>query len=521
MNNQTEAFNPATGESLGFSKLNTIEELTEIVNRAREAQKLWQEFSVDERINLILKIRDYLVNNADSIAEIISRDNGKTRIDALATEVLPAAMGISFYCKNAKRFLRDQKLGGGNIFLINKRSKIVRVPYGVVGIISPWNYPFSIPLAEVIMGLLAGNAVILKTATETQMVGLALKDAVESANLPGGIFNFINLPGKIAGDAFLDCGINKIFFTGSVAVGKYLMGQAAKTLTPICLELGGNDAMIVCEDADPYRAAMGALWAGFQNAGQSCGGVERIYVHEKKYDKFMEILKEKVENFHVNYDTDFNSDMGCMTTERQLETVRNHIEDALNNGANVFAQSKTPKNNQLKNFHPVVVLTNVNHDMIIMRDETFGPVVGVMKFNNYEEAIKLANDSYLGLTGSVWTKNKNRGEKIARQIKAGVVTINDHLISHGLAETPWGGFKESGIGRTHGELGFDEMTQPLTIVKDMLPFVKKNLWWHPFNKNLYNGLKGLMDLLYNKKISLRTKGFINLLKIIPRIFRKE
>ena len=521
MDNQTEDFNPATGVSLGFSKLHSIDELKEKIQLATMAQKLWEEYSLTERIKYVLKIREYIVDNADKIAEIISRDNGKTRIDALATEVLPAAMGISYYCKNARRILRDKKLSGGNIFFINKRSKIVRVPFGVVGIIAPWNYPFSIPLADVILGLLSGNAVILKTATETQMVGLALKEAVNSANLPGGIFNFINLPGKIAGDAFLDSGINKLFFTGSVAVGKYLMGQAAKTLTPICLELGGNDAMIVCEDTDPYRAAMGALWAGFHNAGQSCGGVERIYVHEKIYDPFMNTLKDKIENLHVYCDNDFNSDMGCMTTGRQLETVRNHIEDALNKGANVFAQSKTPKNSQLKNFHPAVVLTNVNHDMIVMRDETFGPVVGVMKFNNYEEAIRLANDSYLGLTGSVWTKNQNRGEKIAKQIKAGVVTINDHLMSHGLAETPWGGFKESGIGRTHGEMGFYEMTQSLTIVKDTLPFVKKNLWWHPYSKNLYNGLKGLINLLYSKKLSLKLKGFWDLLKILPRIFRKE
>lgn len=521
MINQTEDFNPATGESLGFSKLHTIDELKEMIRRGAEAQILWEEYLLTERIKYVLKIREYIVDNADKIAEIISRDNGKTRIDALATEVLPAAMGISFYCKNARSFLQDKKLGGGNIFLINKRSKIVRVPFGVVGIISPWNYPFSIPLAEVILGLLSGNAVILKTASETQMVGLVLKNAVEYANLPDGIFNFINLPGKIAGDAFLDCGINKLFFTGSVAIGKYLMGQAAKTLTPVCLELGGNDAMIVCEDADPYRAAMGALWAGFQNAGQSCGGVERIYVHEKIYDSFMNILKDKIENLHVDYDTDFSADMSCMTTKRQLETVRNHIEDALNKGANVFAQSKTPKNNQLRNFHPAVVLTNVNHDMIVMRYETFGPVVGVMKFNNYDDAIKLANDSYLGLTGSVWTKNQSHGEKIAKQIKAGVITINDHLMSHGLAETPWGGFKESGIGRTHGEMGFDEMTQPLTIVKDILPFVKKNLWWHPYNKNLYFGLKGLIDLLYNKKLSKRINGLGNLMKIVLRIFRKE
>ena len=521
MDNQTEDFNPATGERLGFSKIYSVEELQEMIHQAKEAQKLWNEYSVGERIKSVLKIRKYLIENADRIAELISRDNGKTRIDALATEVLPAAMGISFYCKNAKRFLRDKKPGGGNIFLINKRSRIIRVPYGVVGIITPWNYPFSIPFAEVITGLLAGNAVILKTATETQMVGLALKKAVDSANLPVGVFNFINLPGKIAGDAFLDSGINKLFFTGSVAVGKYLMRQAAKTLTPISLELGGNDAMIVCEDADPYRAAMGALWAGFQNAGQSCGSVERIYVHEKIFSPFMNILKDKIETLHVDYDTHFNSDMGCMTTEKQLETVRNHIEDALNKGANVFAQSKTPKNNLLKNFHPAVILTNVNHDMIIMRDETFGPVVGVMRFNNYDEAINLANDSYLGLTGSVWSKDRNKGEKIAKQIKAGVVTINDHLMSHGLAETPWGGFKESGIGRTHGELGFDEMTQPLTIVKDILPFVKKNLWWHPYSKNLYDGLKGLIDLLYSKKFSLKLKGLWSLLKVFPRIFRKK
>ncbi|MEW6703054.1 MAG: aldehyde dehydrogenase family protein [Bacteroidota bacterium] len=519
MNQQTESVNPATGESIGFSKLHSIAELKTMVRHAKEAQKLWEQFSVEERVKLVLKIRDYLIENADRIAEIIFRDNGKTRIDAFATEVLTAMMAVSYYCKNANRFLHPKKLKSGNIILINKRSKIIRVPYGVVGIISPWNYPFSIPFSEVVMGLLAGNAVILKTASETQMVGLALKDAVKSANLPKGIFHFVNLPGKIAGDAFIENGINKIFFTGSVAIGKYLMEKAARTLTPLCLELGGNDAMIVCEDADSYRAAMGALWAGFQNAGQSCGGVERIYIHEKIYEQFMSTLKDKIENLRVDYDTDYNADMGCMTTQRQIETVNKHIQDALNKGAKIFAQSKTPANNKLKNFLPATVLINVNHKMDIMRDETFGPVVGVMKFNNYDEAVQLANDSYLGLTGSVWTKNQKRGEEIARQIKAGVVTINDHLMSHGLSETPWGGFKESGIGRTHGELGFDEMTQPMVIVKDVLPFVKRNLWWHPFNKNLYNGLKGAADMLYNKKFSKRLKGMIDLLKIVPRIFK--
>ncbi|MDP2036766.1 MAG: aldehyde dehydrogenase family protein, partial [Ignavibacteria bacterium] len=172
-------------------------------------------------------------------------------------------------------------------------------------------------------------------------------------------------------------------------------------------------------------------------------------------------------------------------------------------------------------FLPAMVLTDVNHEMLLMKDETFGPVVGVMKFSDYKEAVRLANDSYLGLTASVWSKSNSRAENIAKRIKAGAITINDHLMSHGLAETPWGGFKQSGIGRTHGKLGFDEMTQPMVIVKDILPFVKKNLWWHPFSKKLFFGLKGLLDFLYNKSIGKKANGILKLLKIVPRIFIKD
>lgn len=521
MDQQTVSKNPATGEIIGYTYLNSAKELNSIVASARKAQKDWEKISITVRVSKMKAVRDYLIQNADGIAETISRDNGKTRIDALATEVFPASMAVSYYSKNAKKFLKDKKLHAGSVMLINKRSKIVRVPYGVVGIISPWNYPFAIPFSEVVMGLLAGNAVVLKTATETQMVGQELKKAFEYAKIPEGVFNFVNLPGKIAGDAFLEAGIDKIFFTGSVSVGKYLMEKSGKTLTPISLELGGNDAMIVCEDADPYRAAMGALWAGFQNAGQSCGGVERIYVHDKIYDQFMSILKDKIENLRVGSYEQFDSDMGCMTTEKQIETVKSHIADALRKGAKIFAESKVPNDSKLKNFLPAMVLTEVNHEMNLMRDETFGPVVGVMRFSDYDEAIRLANDSYLGLTGSVWTKSSSRGEMLAKQIKAGAVTINDHLMSHGMAETPWGGFKHSGIGRTHGHMGFDEMTQPMAIVKDILPFIKKDLWWHPFNKNLYDGLKGAMNLLYGNRISVRLKSAADLLKVVPRIFQKE
>jgi acyl-CoA reductase-like NAD-dependent aldehyde dehydrogenase len=520
-NEETKSINPATGEVIGSSKVHSIDEVKDIFTNARKAQRLWEEIDVHERCRLILKVRSFLLDNSDRIASTISQDNGKTVVEALATEVIPTIMAVTYYAKKAKSFLKDKRLHSGNILFIYKRSKIKRIPFGVVGIISPWNYPFAIPFSEVIMGLLAGNAVVLKTATETQMVGQILKEAIDSAGLPKNVFNFVNIPGRIAGDLFLESGIDKLFLTGSVSIGKYVMGKAAKTLTPVSLELGGNDAMIVCENADPYRAAMGALWAGFQNAGQSCGGVERIYAHEKIYDEFLAILKNKIENHRINNGRNFDADMGCMTTAKQCETVKHHVEDALKKGAKIFAQSSLPDNLESQNFLPAMVLTDVDHNMLLMQDETFGSVVGVMKFKNYDEAIALANDSYLGLTGSVWSKNRKLAEQIGSKIKAGVITINDHLMSHGLAETPWGGFKQSGIGRTHGELGFDEMTQPMVIVNDLLPFQKKGLWWHPYSKKLYEGLKGISELLYRKNLVEKLFGLIKLLKIFPRIFTKE
>ncbi len=515
----TESINPATGESLGKTPLTAPDEIKNIVNQAAGVQEKWARVPVGERSKTVLKIRDYLVNNGDRLAEVIAADNGKTRTDAMATEILPAAMAVSYYCKNAKKILRDEKIKGGNIALINKRSYMQKIPHGVVGIISPWNYPFAIAFSEIITALLAGNAVLFKGASETQAVGRELKKCVEFASLPEGLFNYVNLPGKIAGDVFLEAGINKLFFTGSVPVGKYLMAKAAETLTPVVLELGGNDAMIVCADADLERAAAGAVWAGFQNAGQSCGGVERIYCHASIYDEFLRVLKNKTENLRIGYDKDFNIDVGVMTTDKQIDLVNKHIQDALKKGAEVFASSPTAEAADVKNLLPAMVLTNVDHSMELMQHETFGPVVGVMKFSDEDEAIRLANDSYLGLTASVWTKNNRRGKKLASRLNAGVVTVNDHLMSHGMAETSWGGFKQSGIGHTHGKAGFEEMIRKRFVVYDILPMVKKDLWWHPFDRKVYKGIKGVMEMLYGTAVGMRLRGMINLLKIVPRIFR--
>jgi acyl-CoA reductase-like NAD-dependent aldehyde dehydrogenase len=515
----TECRCATTNEIIGYSPLHTEDDLKRMVIAARQAQKDWAALPVRVRVRCIIKIRDYLVNNMDELSEIISRDNGKTRSDALASEIVPAIMAVNYYCRQAEKFLKDRSLSSSHPMLINKRAKIVRVPWGVIAIIAPWNYPFAIPFSEVIMALLAGNAVILKTATQTQLVGLALKKCIESAVLPPGVFNFINLPGSIAGDMILENKVDKLFFTGSVPVGQYLMKKAAGTLTPVSLELGGNDPMLVCEDADIYRAVMGAVWAGFSNAGQSCGGVERVYVHEAVYEPFMRLLKQKVESLRVGFGMDMDNDMGAMTTPNQVKTVKAHLEDALAQGAVLFAQSRVPEDNSWHNFLPAMVLTNVNHDMLIMREETFGPVIAVMKVKDMEEAIRLANDSDLGLSASVWSKNNIKAEKIARKIQAGAVNINDHLMSHGQAETPWGGFKKSSIGRTHGDLGFEEMTQPQVIIKDILPGVKKDLWWPPNSQPVYDGIRGMMVFCYGRGIRHRLAGLAKLLKIFPRMLK--
>ena len=515
----TTSYNPATGEVIGYSKLHTPKEVKDIIRKAKIVQKEWARFPLGRKICYLKKVRSYMVDHLDELAEVISRDNGKPRIDALSTELIPAVMALSYYCSKARSFLRKKRIWFGNIMLSNKQSALYRIPYGVIGIISPWNYPFGIPFSEVVMALLAGNTVVLKVASNTQMVGRKLEECFLAAGLPENVFNYVNIPGSEAGDVFLENGVDKLFFTGSVPIGKKLMTKAGKNLTPLVLELGGNDAMLVCPDADIYRAATGAVWAGLSNAGQSCGGVERIYVHEKVYDEFLYMLKNKVDNLRVGYDTDYNVDMGSMTKQSQVETVKVHVNDALNKGAKIYAQAKIPKGYQ--NFYPATVLTEVDHTMKVMKDETFGPVVAVMKVRNMEDAIELANDSNLGLTGSVWSKDKAQAIKIARRIKAGAVTINDHLMSHGLAETPWGGFKESGIGRTHGKIGFDEMTQPQVIVNDILPFARKNIWWHPYSKKVYDGLKGIIQALYGTNIKMMMTGWKNLLKIVHRYFTVE
>jgi succinate-semialdehyde dehydrogenase/glutarate-semialdehyde dehydrogenase len=491
-------------------------DIGEKILAARKTQALWGDLPYGERAGHLKKAAAYLGSHVDEITELIHRENGKVKIDALAAEVLPAVMAISYYIKRGKNFLAPRTLGGGNLLMFNKKSRMIYKPYGVVGIISPWNYPFAIPFSEVVMALLAGNAVILKVASDTPGVGRALEAVFTAAALPESLFSYIEMPGKEAGPAFIAGGVDKLFFTGSTAVGRELLALAAPRLLPLVLELGGADAAIIRADADLDRAAAGILWAGFSNAGQSCGGAQRILVHREVYEPFLEKLCGLVQNLRVGTD----GDMGPMTTLRQKRAVQKQVEACLSGGARIAAQSPGGSFRDDGLFAPALVLTGVTEAMPVMAEEIFGPVVAVTPVADDEEALRIANGSSYGLTGSVWSRDHRRAKELAARINAGAVMVNDHLMSHGLAETPWGGFGDSGLGRTHGEAGFREMLKAQVVVDDVLPGAKRNLWWQPYSEQTYRGIRAITELLAGTTLGRRIKALPGVMRIVFRYWEK-
>lgn len=516
---------PATGQLIGEYTQQHTADIEKAVASARAAQKVWAKLSYKQRAKHVTKMRDYLAANAERAVDVIVSCSGKVRQDALATEVISGVLACDWYANNTETVLAPQKLPVGSIFFANKSNVLYHEPIGVVGIISPWNYPFSIPFGEVLMGLMAGNAVLLKVATNCTPVGCFIESVIAAGELPDGLFQHLIVGGAEAGPAFLASGINKLFFTGSVPVGKKLMAEAAKTLTPVSLELGGNDAMVVLKDASIERAVNCACWAGYQNAGQSCGGVERVYVDEAIYPEFLVQMKTKTAALRHGPDTGhFDVDMGCITTKEQYETIAAQVQEAVAQGAKIEAQSQPtadcPKDGGL--FYPATVLSGCTQKMRIMQEETFGPILPVVPFKTEEEVIAMANDCNLALTSSVHSRSTKHAMEVAKQLQSGVVTINDHLYSHGMSEAPWGGWKESGIGRTHGYLGLKEMVNTKCINSDMIPagMLPRNLWWYPFSRESYTLLKRALEFAAPPSFGVMLSGLVYVMRNSSFMFKK-
>ncbi len=501
--------NPATGEVLQQIPIMDEAEVGAAVVRATAAQSAWQARGVRERCAVLRAFGRILHESRQEVAECITREAGKPVVEALLTEVLVVLDAVRFCSENAHEFLQAQVVPHGNPIMKVKRGRLLREPYGVVGIIAPWNYPFSIPATETLAALVTGNAVVLKPSEFTTLVGLKLAELLHEVGVPKDVMQVVTGEG-VTGAALLNAPIHKLIFTGSVGTGRRIAEAAGRKLLPVVLELGGKDPMLVLEDAPVDVASSAAVWGAFVNCGQACLSVERCYVHRAIYDAFVAACVEKTKRLRVGDGKDPNVEVGPMIHARQMAHVASQVNDARAADATVLTGGRAlPELGA--NFYAPTVITGVNHSMRIMREETFGPVLCVMPFESPDssdpdaEAIALANDSEFGLAASVWTGNRARGEVLARRIHAGTVMVNDAIACFGISEAPHGGVGQSGIGRTHGWQGLDEMVQLKYVDSDYTGGIPK-VWWYGYSPAFARQMDGFMEFLFSGSLVKRLAG---------------
>ncbi len=440
---------------------------------------------------------------------MISLETGKPLVESLAAEVLLVLDGCHYYAKHAPRFLKPQRVPHHNLAVKGKRAWLEYHPHGILGIISPSNFPFSIPFNEMIPALVAGNCLVLKCSELTPQVGLAIRDCFEAAGFTPGVATVI-LGDGATGAALARSPIDKLIFTGSVATGKRIQAAAAERLLPTVLELGGKDPMIVCADADLDRASSGAVWGAFTNAGQACLSVERLYVVRSVAEEFIRLCVEKTKRLKLGPPDDPENDIGPLIRDRQVRIVEEHVEDAVQKGAQVLVGGQRPAGKGGFFYEPTV-LTRVNHGMRIMREETFGPVLPIQVVEDDAEAVRLANASDLGLSASVWTRDLRKGAQLARQIEAGSVMVNDCVSYFGICEAPHGGVKMSGLGRTHSRLGLMEMVQVKYLDVDVFPPSPK-VWWFGYDRKALTLMNGFVDFQFARGVRKRIRGLTQIFK---------
>jgi succinate-semialdehyde dehydrogenase/glutarate-semialdehyde dehydrogenase len=505
--------NPATGEMLRELECAGEVEVEAAVDRAHIAQAAWNDLGLRRRIEVLREFQSKLHARKSEIAGAITREAGKPLAESLVTEVLVVLDAAGFLIDSAWQLLRDEPLPHGNLATKLKSGRLVREPHGVIGIISPWNYPFSIPATETLAALVAGNAVVLKPSELTPLVALELASLLHAAGVPEAVFQVVVGEGA-TGAALLHSSIDKLVFTGSVATGKRISVAAAERLLPVVLELGGKDPMLVLDDADVDIASSAAVWGAFVNAGQTCLSVERCYVHRSLYESFAKACAAKTGRLRVGNGMDGNTDVGPMIRERQLRIVEAQVEDAKARGARFLAGGLRLPDLGM-NFYAPTVLANVTHDMRIMREETFGPVLPIMAFDNDDEAVRLANDSEYGLAASIWTRDSKRGERLARRVHAGTVMVNDVISCFGICEAPHGGVKASGLGRTHGRFGLDEMVRMKYIDIDRMPGMKK-VWWYGYGEAFAQQMESFLDFQFARGLGTRLRGAFSSAGMIKR-----
>jgi betaine-aldehyde dehydrogenase len=473
-----DVLRPTDGTVLETIAVDPPERVAEVVARVRAAQAEWEAIGFAGRRHWMESLRDWILDHQDEIDDRMQAESGKVRADA-ALEAFYLIDAINFWCERGPEYLADETVTPHVPLLRTRRAKVVYRPYPVAGIISPWNFPLILSLGDGIPALVAGCALVIKPSELTPLTLMDLVRAWKEDIGAPDVLDVVNGGGETGGALVDDCDF--IGFTGSERTGKIVMKRAADTLTPLSLELGGKDPMIVTRDADIERAANAAAFGGLLNTGQICLSVERVYVEEPIYDEFVDRVKANIERLRQGEDgRSYTAELGAMTSPAQLEIVSDHVEDARSAGARILTGGK--RKDGPGDWYEPTLIADASPSMKVMREETFGPVVPVMKVEDVDEAVRLANDTSYGLGGSVFSGSTDDGERIARRIEAGTVAVNDlYPTNYAVLGLPMGGWKSSGIGYRHGAIGIRKFTRSESLTIPRLPQPKRELLWFPYS----------------------------------------
>jgi acyl-CoA reductase-like NAD-dependent aldehyde dehydrogenase len=487
--------NPATGETIATVPDMGAEEVAELAARGRAVQPEWEAYGFEGRARVMLRAQKWVMDNAEQIIATICSETGKTFEDAQLAEINYAGNAFGFWAREAGNYLADEKIKTSQILVKGKKLVLRYRPLGLIGVIGPWNYPLTNSFGDCIPALAAGNSVILKPSEITPLTSLLMAEGLRECGLPENVLQIATGRGE-TGAALVEH-VDMIMFTGSTRTGRKVAEAAARRLIPASLELGGKDPMLVLADADLERAANFATYYSMQNAGQTCISIERVYVEEPVYDEFVSKVSEKVGALRVGKPEGPGSvEVGAITFPPQMETIKDHVADAIQKGARVLVGGHE-KPGAGRFFEPTV-LVDVDHSMKCMTEETFGPTLPIMKVRDSDEAVRLANDSPYGLGASVFSRDTERGEAVARRIEAGAANVNDAMINYTVMELPMGGAKASGLGSRHGAGGIRKYCSQQAIVVTPKLAMKKEVFMYPYKSRTSRMLGRALKLLYGR-----------------------